>query len=247
MMKRSGRGYRRAVGELDELLRDQFEYYRAVAGEYDRAYESQEDLRSLNELAEGLPIARDVLELACGTGQWTKFLAARGHRVTAVDAAPEMLAVAQERVAGLSVEFVEADLFSWRAPRQFDTVFFAFWLSHVPPAQLAAFWKLVQGTLRPGGRACFVDDGPAQQVAEEILVGQPAPAVRRRLEDGSVHRIAKTFHDPDGLTQTLEGLGWSARVWPVGTRLIAGSAAPQHNTYQPIDKLCGLEPCPETS
>lgn len=118
---RAGARYRPAVGELDALLRDQAAYYRAVAGEYDRAYESQEDLRSLNELAEGLPITGDVLELACGTGQWTRFLAARDHRVTAVDAAPEMLAMAQERVAGLVVEFVEADLFTWRTPRQFDT------------------------------------------------------------------------------------------------------------------------------
>ncbi|MEV4656679.1 methyltransferase domain-containing protein [Micromonospora sp. NPDC049301] len=212
------------MGDLDELLRDQAAYYRAVAGEYDRAYES-EDLRSLNELAEGLPIHGDVLELACGTGQWTRMLAARGHRVTAVDAAPEMLAIARERVAGLDVEFVQADLFTWRPPRQFDTVFFAFWLSHVPPAQLAAFWRLVEGALRPGGRACFVDDGPGQQAAEEVLAGQAAPAVRRRLEDGSAHRIVKTFADPDRLTQTLEGLGWSARVRPVRTKLVVGSAA----------------------
>jgi demethylmenaquinone methyltransferase/2-methoxy-6-polyprenyl-1,4-benzoquinol methylase len=218
------------MDDLDELLRDQFAYYRAVAGEYDRAYESREDLRSLDELTEGLPIAGDVLELACGTGQWTKFLAGRGHRVTSVDAAPEMLALAKKRVAGLAVEFVEADMFTWRAPRQFDTVFFGFWLSHVPPAQFAAFWKLVSGLLRPGGRVCFVDDGPGEQAAEEILVGQPAPAVRRRLEDGSVHRIVKTFPDPDRLTHELEGLGWSARVWPAGTSLIAGWATLQQHT-----------------
>jgi SAM-dependent methyltransferase len=218
------------VGELDELLCDQVAYYRARAGEYDLVYEGREDLRSLDELAAGLPIAGDVLELACGTGQWTRFLAGRGHRVTAVDAASEMLAVARQRVAGLDVGFVEADLFAWRAPREFDTVFFGFWLSHVPRARFAGFWDLVGGALRPGGRACFVDDGPGERAAEEVLAGQSAPAVRRGLQDGSVYRIVKVFRDPDQLVRALVGLGWSARVWPVGARLIAGLATKSGRT-----------------
>jgi len=221
-------GYGRDVGELDELLRDQVAYYRVRAGEFDRAYASREDLRSLDELTQGLPIERDVLELACGTGQWTRFLASRGHRVTAIDAAPEMLAVARERTAGWDVEFIEADLFAWSAPRRFDTAFFAFWLSHVPPARFAAFWKLVGTALRPGGQACFVDTGPGEAASEEILIGQPAPSVRRVLNDGSVHRIVKVFLDPEKLARTLEAFGWSARVWPIGAKLIAGVAAPPH-------------------
>jgi demethylmenaquinone methyltransferase/2-methoxy-6-polyprenyl-1,4-benzoquinol methylase len=218
--------YGRIVDELDELLRAQVAYYCARAAEFDLAYERRPDLRSLEALAAGLPISGDVLELACGTGQWTKWLAARGHRVTAVDAAAEMLAAARVRVASLDVTFIEADLLAWRARRLFDTVFFAFWLSHVPPARFAAFWDLVGGALQPGGRACFVDSGPGEEASEEILPAQPAPAVRRRLADGSVHRIVKLFPDPDHLVQALESLGWSARVWPVGAKLIAGTAEP---------------------
>src|SRR5262245_14717246 len=116
------------MDDLDELLREQAAYYRAWAGEYDLSYEADEQFRSLEVLATGLPIAGDVLELACGTGQWTKLLATRGHRVTAVDGSPEMLARARERVAGMDVEFIQADLFEWWAPRRFDTVFFGFWL-----------------------------------------------------------------------------------------------------------------------
>jgi SAM-dependent methyltransferase len=83
-----------------------------------------------------LPITGHVLELACGTGHWTPLLAARARSVTAIDAAPEMLVVARQRVTGLPVELVVADVFGWRPPRRYDTVFFGFWLAHVPPARL---------------------------------------------------------------------------------------------------------------
>jgi demethylmenaquinone methyltransferase/2-methoxy-6-polyprenyl-1,4-benzoquinol methylase len=83
----------------DTLLAEQIAYYRAGAAEYDRPYAEREDLQRLRAVADGLPIAGDVLELACGTGWWTPVLAARAHSVTAVDAAAEVLAIARARIA----------------------------------------------------------------------------------------------------------------------------------------------------
>jgi demethylmenaquinone methyltransferase/2-methoxy-6-polyprenyl-1,4-benzoquinol methylase len=210
------------MDDMDELLREQAAYYRARAGEYDLEYENEE-LRSLESLTEGLPLAGDVLELACGTGQWSRLLAERGLRVTAVDGSAEMIAKARERVAGLDVEFLEADIFDWRPPRRFDTVFFGFWLSHVPPQRFAGFWRMVGGALRPGGSACFIDSGPGDMANEQVLTPL---TVRRQMADGTTHRVVKLFHDPAGLTEALAGLGWSARVWPLRQTLIAGVAAP---------------------
>jgi SAM-dependent methyltransferase len=209
---------------MDELLEEQAAYYRAFAGQYDVAYEVREDLQSLDALVEGLPITGDVLELACGTGQWTRLLADRGHRVTAVDASPEMLTRARERVAGRDVEFVRADLFDWTPPRRFDTVFFCFWLSHVPAERFAGFWHMVGDALRPGGSACFVDSSPGDLAIEDEVSGGVA---RRPLPDGSTARVVKVFHDPDDLRQAVDGLGWTGEVWPVGDALIAGFAGPR--------------------
>lgn len=214
------------MDELDERLREQATYYRAFARQYDGAYEMREDLRSLEALVDGLPVTGEVLELACGTGQWTRLLAGRGHRVTAVDAAPEMLALARERVAGLDVEFLEADLFDWRPPRRFDTVFFCFWLSHVPLERFEGFWRMVGDALKPGGQACFIDSSLGDLANEEMVDDYTASSARRPLPDGSTARVVKVFHDPDGLTEALHGLGWSARIWPIGEALLAGAATP---------------------
>ncbi|KOG88170.1 methyltransferase type 11, partial [Streptomyces varsoviensis] len=151
------------------LLAEQMAYYRAGAAEYDRPYAEREDLRALPATLDDLPIAGDVLELACGTGRWTPLLAARARSVTAVDAAPEVLSLARARTPHTHVQFVQADLFTWRPSRRYDTVFFAFWLSHVPPARLPDFWQTVAGAIAPGGRAVFIDDGPAEAAVEEVL------------------------------------------------------------------------------
>ncbi|MGO4420860.1 trans-aconitate 2-methyltransferase, partial [Streptomyces sp. MCAF7] len=164
-------------------------------------------------------------ELACGTGQWTPRLAARARSVTAVDAAAEVLALARARTASPTVRFVEADLFEWRPPRRYDTVFFAFWLSHVPPRRLPEFWNTVAAALAPGGKAIFIDDGPAAAAEEDILANQPAPAALRRLDDGSQYRIVKVFHDARTLTDDLTALGWSVRIRPVAGNFV-GIAEP---------------------
>ncbi|MGW2062737.1 class I SAM-dependent methyltransferase [Streptomyces sp. NBC_00121] len=196
----------------DALLTEQMAYYRAGAAEYDRPYAEHEDLQRLLAVVDELPIAGDVLELACGTGQWTTRLAARAHSVTAVDAAAEVLALARARTASPIVQFLEADLFEWQPRRRYDTVFFAFWLSHVPPTRLPDFWNTVAAALAPGGKVIFIDDGPAVAAYEEVLTNQPTPAALRRLDDGSQYRIVKVFHDAQTLTDDLTALGWSVRI-----------------------------------
>ena len=216
--------------DLDALLAEQVDYYRARAGEYDEAY-SEPAMR--DTLVSALPISGDVLELACGTGRWTPVLAGRARSVTAVDAAPEMIAIARTRVRGLPVEFVTADLFGWRPPRRYDTVFFGFWLSHVPPARFAGFWSTVRAALRPAGRACFIDTSDREQEIEEVLPEQVAPAARRVLRDGSEYRVVKLFWRPEELTAGLAALGWSADIRRAGGRFLTGTATPPPARLRP--------------
>ncbi|MET9764964.1 class I SAM-dependent methyltransferase [Streptomyces sp. NPDC006372] len=209
----------------DTLLAEQIAYYRAGAAEYDRPYAERAQLQRLLAMTDSLPISGDVLELACGTGQWTPLLAARARSVTAVDAAAEMLSVARARTPAPNVRFVRADVLEWRPQRRYRTVFFAFWLSHVPPARLPAFWSAVAGMLAPGGRAVFVDDGPSAAAAEESVTVGSVPTVLRRLDDGSRYRVVKVFHDASTLTADLTALGWTARVQDVGGSIV-GIAEP---------------------
>ena len=133
------------------LLSQQIEYYGARAREYDEwflregRYDRGPEHRAewMAEIAhieavlgETLPPG-DVLELACGTGLWTQHLAKANRRVLAVDSSAQAITLNRARVDVATVEYIEADLFSWDPPpASFDSVFFGFWLSHVPARSL---------------------------------------------------------------------------------------------------------------
>jgi SAM-dependent methyltransferase len=206
--------------EVQALVAEQIAYYRAHAPDYDVAYPGQD----WDECIEELPVAGDVLELACGTGHWTPLLAARARSVTALDAAPEVLDLARRRVRGLPVEFIQTDVFTWQPSRRFDTVFFAFWLTHVPPARFAAFWSMVGRALTPGGWVCFIDDRDQERANERFVTDQATPAVWRPLRDGTEHRVVKVYYTPGELAARLAELGWSAYIRETSPPLLVGTA-----------------------
>ncbi len=71
--------------------------------------------------------------------------------------------------------------------------------------------------LKPGGRVFFVDD--AYRTPDELMEGESSTTIRRRLNDGSAHRVVKVPHQPADLEQRLAALGWAVEVtgtyWPL--------------------------------
>lgn len=174
----------------DPLLAEQIAYCRAVARE---AYPVDVDL--VRAVAVALDTARPVghvLELACGQGLWTELLLRTATRVTAVDAAPEMLTRARTRVGEERVRFIQADLFRWAPDQRYDAVFFGFWLSHVSQERFESFWSMVADSLTPAGRVFFVDD--SARTSEELIEGDSSTAIRRRLTDGTSFRVVQVSY-----------------------------------------------------
>jgi demethylmenaquinone methyltransferase/2-methoxy-6-polyprenyl-1,4-benzoquinol methylase len=227
-----------------QLLDEQRAYYRARAREYDSwwlregRYDRGPDAnaRWVAEIAvlerelDRFAPAGDVLELACGTGLWTRRLAPRSRSLMAVDASAEVLAVNRARVADGRVEYVQADLFGWKPPAAaFDACFFSFWLSHVPDSRFADFWESVRGSLRPDGRV-FVIDSARSAWSGAADHRQPAATddqtTTRRLDDGSEYRIVKRFYEPAWLERRLAELGWRLQAAATDEFFIYASGSP---------------------
>jgi demethylmenaquinone methyltransferase/2-methoxy-6-polyprenyl-1,4-benzoquinol methylase len=197
----------------EELLAGQADYYRRRAGEYDET--AYGDLGAAGDriarLVAELQPTGNLLEIACGTGMWTAALAGHAERVTAIDVAPEAVAIARERVSAANVTFEVVDVFSWDTTAKFDAIFFSAWLSHVPTDRFEQFWRQLRSLLNPGGRVLFVDEHVDERSKEAYLPGGDE-VVERQLRDGSTYRIVKNFVDPEPLELRLRELGWTAQI-----------------------------------
>ncbi|HUR90059.1 MAG TPA: class I SAM-dependent methyltransferase [Ramlibacter sp.] len=97
------------------------------------------------------PPAR-VLDLGCGAGWTSTFLALRGYEVVGQDIAPDMLALAREnkrRYAVANLEFVEGDYEQLAFDNEFDAAMFYDCLHHSDDE--AAALRAVYRALKPGG------------------------------------------------------------------------------------------------
>lgn len=209
-----------------ELIHEQIQYYRARAPEYDETSSPtsgalaahEEDIgRRLDEFA---PRGR-VLEIASGTGTWTRRLLRHASALTALDSSAEMHALSSKKLGNdPRVRYIEADIFSWTPDDIYDFVFFSNWLSHVPPTGFEGFWGIVASALARDGRVFFVDQVKNawrnDDLQEEFDHDPSVPIVRRRLEDGRAFRVVKVFWDPDELETTLHRLGWDTKLHTAG-------------------------------
>lgn len=228
----------------DDLLEEQRAFYRARAPEYDewwqgrgrydrgeeQAQEWARQVATVDAALAAFDPRGDVLELAGGTGWWTERLARTADHLTVVDASPEVLALNRERVGRSDVDYVVADVFSWRPQRSFDVVFFSFWLSHVPRGRFSAFWALVRACLVPQGRAFLVDnrnDPTPGFTGKDPYVVERGPDLHlRRLGDGSEYRVVKVLYEADELHALLEAEGWDASI-DATDWFVYGSARPR--------------------
>lgn len=233
----------------DDVLQQQIAYYRARAGEYDEWFLRQGrydrgpvlNQRWFDEIAVAVRAlddfhpTGDMLELAAGTGLWTQHLIRTATSVTCVDSSPEALALNRERLPGANIRYIQADLFAWQPDHRYDTVFFSFWLSHVPPARFIAFWERVRAALKPAGRVCFIDAlyEPSSTARDHQLEGANATTLTRRLNDGREYRIIKVFHDPAALQRQLASLGWNATITSTGSYFYVGAGHPRTPRFRP--------------
>jgi ubiquinone/menaquinone biosynthesis C-methylase UbiE len=135
---------------------------------------------------------RSVLDLGCGTGRHTAWLAEAGATVTAVDFSEGMLAEARRKPGMESVRFIAHDLHD-RLPiadESFDLVVSGLVLEHLRTVE--NFYAEVARVLKPGGRAVVSAMHPAM-----FLRGSQArftdPISGEVVQPGSIAHNLGTF------------------------------------------------------
>lgn len=208
------------------LIQEQIDYYRKRAPEYDETSSPSDSpllghRRTIEAAFHEFQPRGRVLEIASGTGTWTQHLLPHASSVVALDSSHEMHDAARRKIHNDDrVRYIDADVFSSNPEGSFDVVFFANWLSHIPPTRFDRFWGIVREAWLP--TVAFSSSTRSrtrwrnEELREEFEAEPSVPIVRRTLQSGGTFRVVKVFWEPAELETSLHALGWDSEVHTAG-------------------------------
>src|SRR5689334_2064945 len=194
-------------------------YYSRRAAEYERIYEKPERQAELEWLRHRVPevfAGRHVLEIACGTGYWTQYIARAARKVSACDINEAVLEIAREKpIPRGRAEFFRADAATLEGvPAGCDAAFAGFWWSHVKKSELRAFVSRLDAKLKRGSVVAILDntyvEGSSTPISRRDAEGNTYQM--RKLASGEDYEVVKNFPTEDELCEAVADVAEEAHL-----------------------------------
>jgi len=194
-------------------------YYAKRAAIYEQVYDKPERQHELEWLRRRVPeifSGRIVLEVACGTGYWTQYIARTASRVYACDINDAVLEIAREKpIPPGRVSFFKADAVTLEgAPGGCDAAFAGFWWSHVKKSDLAKFVQNLASRLAPGSVVAILDnryaEGSSTPISRRDAEGNTYQV--RHLPNGEEYEVLKNFPTPEELAEAVRPVAREAHL-----------------------------------
>ena len=200
---------------VEDLIKEMNEYYGDRVPFHDE-YMSYTDNLSMEKLL-GPIIQRvekdikgkDVLEIACGTGNWTQVLSKRARSVVATDIHEAYLVQAKRKPYQKdNVVFKVADAYALDGiDRKFNLAFASDFWSHMPKSKIKSFIKTLHSKLLPGSKVIMIDIMPRPELDRKFFshMDEEGNVIQKRiLPNGKVYHVVKNFPTKKELVDCLK-------------------------------------------
>ena len=130
-------------------------FYREAAGDPARLpWHREKPSHVLASVVELLGSGKRILDVGCGAGVFSVWMAQHGHRVVGLDLFPEAIAMARARAAAenIDVEFVTRDLVDYRPAERFDLVYDSGCLHSLVGVSVHAYKHKLLECIAPNGQ-----------------------------------------------------------------------------------------------
>ncbi len=132
--------------------------FKALAEYYDLIYSDKNyagEVNFVEKCFEKFGKPPKILEIGCGTGNYTKILLERGYKITGLDISKEMLAIARQKCT--NCEFVENDIRNISISGKFDSclALFAVMSYMTQNSDITSALANIRKLLNPGGLFVF--------------------------------------------------------------------------------------------
>ncbi len=193
---------------------DLVKYYALRAKEYEKIYYRPERQAEISRLCQFLKEEfrnLNLLEIACGTGYWTRIISETAKSIVAADINPEMLEIAQDKkYPNSNVKFLISDIFKMDNLKvTFEAGFGGYIWSHIPVQDLPQFLNKFQQKIKKGGKIIFIDNNYLPEYSNPTVKQDEYGNgfQERKLEDGTSHRVLKNYPEKDFLLKMLKKIG----------------------------------------
>ena len=201
------------------IVEEMQQYYGKRAAKYDSSMEYNDEkkvaelqpvIRRLQEMLKG----KRVLELACGPGFWTQFVAETAEHIVATDYNQSTLEEASKKdIPKDRVQLLRADAYGLDGIEgSFDAMFAVDWFAHVPLSRMNEFLSGLVSRLKEGASIVFVDQLAGSHSVTGVFDDEGNHIQERTLEDGSVFRVIKHFFSDEELENLFSRLPGSLSI-----------------------------------
>lgn len=186
------------------MTRDRMiEYYRKRAGEYDKIYfrddpVRQSELSDLYQLSRETLSQKSILDIACGTGFWTRIVSESTQQVFGMDINRQTLIEAGQKSYKCPVSLIEADIYNLPIiENRLDGLLATYIVSHVKRQDLEALGQSLKSCLKPGSIAFICDNNLICEIHNKVEYDKEKinSYSQRRLENGEEYLILKNYFE----------------------------------------------------
>lgn len=189
---------------------DLHKYYHNRAKEYERIYskpERQGDINASVKILQEIFENREVLEIACGTGFWTQYIAHSASSILATDINGSVIEIAEaKKIIHSKLSFEVRDFYTFTPEKQYESLFGGFIWSHILKQDLTRFYKTIHALLKPGSLVVLMDntyvEGSNHPISSKDAEGNTFQT--RTLDDGSTYEVLKNFATEEALKESLK-------------------------------------------
>ncbi|EJR42887.1 class I SAM-dependent DNA methyltransferase [Bacillus cereus group sp. BceL296] len=183
-------------------------YYNERAHEYEKVYFRNDPIRQKEQILiqqklQKLFTDQSILEIACGTGYWTQFIAKTAKHITALDYSNEVLNIAnQKNISPSKVNFLQRDAYQLdKISGNFEGGIANFWFSHIPKFRIQEFLNQLHNKLGSGTTVFMADNIYIKSIGGTLIYKENDPNTYklRTLDNGTKYEIIKNYYTEEEL------------------------------------------------
>lgn len=188
-------------------------YYNEIATSLDKVYLKRKyelGLEKLKELLKYEFANKNIIEIACGNGYWTKYLSEYSKSVFATDFNNSCISEAKNNVESKNVKFNVMDCFDLKTINKFEGLFGGFIISHINVKLLPDFFDSIHSVVKNKGTVVLFDNRLVPDNNMEIdKTDFDGNSYQQRITPtGNKYLIMKNFFELNDLKKYIKNIAY---------------------------------------